>query len=405
MVWALALVLLLCSWPCLLIGLVRLARRFKGARCYCPGQRARWWMRFLPTTWLRITRCGYNLSGHLQQCDSTDDGQVDIRCPECGREISRRNQLKRDQRGWRLIPLGLALCALSLSMLGFLFRDTDPIRTVPTWVLLRLNPMLDHESIVPVLRELHRRWSEEAIGQSDHELLAYTLAEGLRSDAVAWNAYQSRFSLYMLGADATPALEASLHSSDWQQRQLAAHMLRDLCRKHQTPPSDRLIEITIEGLHDDNVEVRNESDGVAFLVNYPAQAREQLQHVVQTSKDPQQRLLAAAVLGFSGDSRSMSVAVPVLVDHLRDNDVGYDGVLALSALYRFGPDVLSHLQPFADHTDAQAQTAIRWLIWKLETDANLRPKSERPPPDPRLSTRGSISATPGYFKVPKFPND
>jgi hypothetical protein len=99
-----------------------------------------------------------------------------------------------------------------------------------------------------------------------------------------------------------------------------------------------------------------------------------------TSDDPQQRLLAAAILGYGGRTSAMDHAVPILVSHLRDNDMCADAKVAAPALYRFGPDVLPHLRRYLDEEDEQARAILRSIIERLEHPERSLSRLEHPMP-------------------------
>jgi len=417
-VWGLAFAVLAAALPILAAGLVRGVRHRE--RRYCPGPVRRWWQWCLPGNLLTVTRCGYDLSGHIRMnpepeagdddhaCGEAEAARAATRCPECWRAIDNRWRLRTRPGGLRLVRLGLAGLIVSLSLFAWLLGAEEPVRTVPTWFLLRTEILLDEDAPEAFYPELYRRHGEKLLDQSEQLEFTTLLARQLRSDDTKWNAHQAMDRLSALKSVARPALEQALDADDWQQRQLAASLLRGLLRQNPSlAPSERLLEVTVEGLRDDalpwgeNTMINNAEEGVRFLSTRCDVAWPYLLPAL-SSEDRQQRLLAAVVLGFGGREHYLDDVAPILIQQLRDNEVRGDALLALPALAGFGEAVVPHLERHFDDPDKQLRTAVRWLAWRLTPPG---PDGERPPEPtrPRVSVRGPLAATPRSFRVPRLP--
>ena len=207
----------------------------------------------------------------------------------------------------------------------------------------------------------------------------------LADDDVRWNAHRAMSRLRRIGLTAEAQLEAALHSHDWQQRQLAAHCLRGL---EGYEPSDRLLEVTVEGLRDDDLPVEtrrgrqtaytcvyNAARGAPYLLRHATQAEVYLLEGLG-SDDEQQRFLCACILGHAGLQSGIPDGVPVLLEHLRDNDIPGDAMLSTAALYRFGLEVMPHLLAALPEADDQQARLIDLIVLDLtdppENEEELR---------------------------------
>jgi hypothetical protein len=333
----------------------------RGERCRCPGPRPRRVGLVNPVRLLRRGRCWYNLTGLIVN----SLGQV--RCPECGRLIKPRRALA-DGRRLRILPTGTAMLLAGLAAFGVTWRRngawTAAVPTLPLVVLAGSQDSTDREAL---RRELDRRVADGSVTGWPATLLARSLARDLESDDVHWNAERAERMLESLWPHSQPALESALRSGDAQARIIATRLLQ----RRVFPPTDDLLRASIEDLRDDAGEVRyyislrNAKRSSDYLVNW-ADIAEPFLIEAMASDDPQQRLLAAAVLGYGGRVSAMDRAVPILVSHLRDNDVRGDAKVAAPALYRFGSDVLPHLRRHVETEDDQARAILRSIIEQLE---------------------------------------
>ncbi|MFU8830437.1 MAG: hypothetical protein ACNA8P_13520, partial [Phycisphaerales bacterium] len=213
------------------------------------------------------------------------------------------------------------------------------------------------------------------------------LINDLRADDIRWNAIEAMDALGRLREPPLAALERALDSDDWQQRQLAAAL-----RWWYMDPWDwlwhdpnlpawrlesigsvtrRLLEVTVEGLRSDALPrdreqnrytpVSNAANGYRALVKNAKAARDLLEAGLE-SDDYQQKLLCALILGTGGVSASVEKAAPILIPHLRDNDIPEDAKFAIFALYRFGDAVVPLLEAALPDADEQQAQAIRLLL-------------------------------------------
>jgi len=220
-----------------------------------------------------------------------------------------------------------------------------------------------------------------------------SLVESLHSDDVRWNASRAMWTLREMEDPPIDELERALDSDDWQQRQLAACALWRRIHpwalaEHEAEGrvTRRLLEVTVEGLrHDalpyDPVTGRytgayNGAEGFRVLVLHAHEARELLEAGVG-SDDTQQQLLCAMALGFGGVSASAGVAAPVLLPHLRDNDIPEDAKWCVHALYGFGRAVLPAVLEAIPGADEQQRQLLRLLVLDLESPPVTREQLER----------------------------
>jgi hypothetical protein len=208
---------------------------------------------------------------------------------------------------------------------------------------------------------------------ADAASIARLIAD-LADDDVPWNAHHAMWRLQEIGTAAEGQLEAALLSHDWQQRQIAAHCLRGL---EDYEPSDRLLEVTVEGLRDDDLPAETrEGRRVAYTYVFNAKygMRYLLEHVRRAepllldglrSDDEQQRFLCAFILGYAGFSSGIPEGAPVLLAQLRDNDITDDAIMGAAALYRFGPEVMPHLLAALSEADDQQARLINLILLDL----------------------------------------
>lgn len=192
----------------------------------------------------------------------------------------------------------------------------------------------------------------------------------LASDDVRWNA--TRAFLRLRDRAPVQLLEEALHSPDYQQRQMAASLLR---RIDGYQPSDRLLEVTVEGLQDDlhpRDPVRgtwtppvNASGAVTFLIKHAEEAKKYLIAGLD-SKDHQQRFLCAYILGMNGIKDELPAVASILIPHLRDNDIFQDACMACSALYSLGEDVRPYLLETIPNADGQQEKTIHLILADLD---------------------------------------
>lgn len=200
------------------------------------------------------------------------------------------------------------------------------------------------------------------------------LVQALRNDDIPHNAVAALEALYH-EPDAAGLLHETLHSSDLQQRQLAAWLLRRLPVR-STP---RLAAVSVEALHtevDDQLYSTTigslERSATRYLYHHPEHSRQPLR-IALHSVDKQQRFMAAFLLGVSGATEDASTIVRELVPHLADNDIAGDALLATHALYRLGKVGGQLLEHWRYGLDAQG----RQLIDLIQLNLRSPPRNQR----------------------------
>jgi hypothetical protein len=197
---------------------------------------------------------------------------------------------------------------------------------------------------------------------------AVTLVHDLKADDVPGNAEDAIALLEQFRI--APPLEEALESSDWQQRQLAASVLRDLIWENPSiPVSDQLLQVTIEGLRSDDLPfgpshtmwVLDARYGFNFLCQFPERIGPLIAPGLE-SDDPQQRLLCAAVAGFTHQATLTDHAAPILIEALLDNSTEGDAMVATPALARFGPGIAPYLIPYLDDPDPQRRELVHRIL-------------------------------------------
>jgi hypothetical protein len=229
--------------------------------------------------------------------------------------------------------------------------------------------------------ELRARLSRGKLSATQRALLMKLAIHDLGDDDYDWNASFGAGVLEEMGRDAVPALEAALSDPDWQRRQLAACILMQRApgwtyRWEVGPPEyydppDRLFEIAIEALRDDALPydsrrqketwISNAFCAVEFLRRYPDRSPRFLAGAIR-SIDMQQALLASGVAGFIGAKELAGDAVPVLGEHLADNNIDGDAKFAVAALVGFGDAARPLLEPLLESTDEQQAAAVRVVL-------------------------------------------
>lgn len=348
-----------------LIGFGLMVRRRDPRVRLCPGRTTGRLHRVFPPMWFMIRACRYDLSG------SVPDREGAITCPECGLRMAHGHRILTSPRRWRPLALGITLGAVALSML-LLARShvTSTIKLVPTPLLLMTETVLGNSTPQAARREWRTRVATQQLSAWQQPNAASLLVRNLRDDGITWNAQTSMDLLESLGDAAIPALEEALSASDWQQRQLAGSLLR---RMPMYAPSESLLAVTVEGLRNDDLPrgrrgaftyVWNARAGVHYLALNARDAEPFLQQGMQ-SDDMQQRFLCAVAAGFGGRVALIDDAMPILIEHLADNQIGGDATWSMRAIAGFGVDSVPRLEPFIESDDAQQDKAVRYLILRL----------------------------------------
>jgi hypothetical protein len=242
---------------------------------------------------------------------------------------------------------------------------------LPTRALIVIEQMLGPTTPTPFRSELRSRfWSVNFdVWETDHFL--DLLARDLRADGLLNNGEIAFDMLQSIPALAMPALERALRSDDWQQRQLAAYLLRE---SQFAEATDELFRVTFEGLRDPSLR-RDRADGryrgtstatsgMWYLVPHAHELEPMLIEGLH-SDDARQQLLSAAIAAHGGCHTLADEAVPILIEHLKDNDVSWDADTAMHALDRFGPLAFAQLDAMRDSPDRQQNKRVRRLLARL----------------------------------------
>jgi hypothetical protein len=365
------------------------ARVRGGLGCFCPGPgRVGWWRVF-------VRPCGYDLSG-------LPGGPLgEVTCPECGRTlVPARQGLRRIYR-FRAARAGvvLVLVGLMLSRGVPFLKHGQWQRSVPTTVLVLAKRALGARLPTRLYRELLGRVGRKKLSAWQGRLVVPGFLEDLRGDGRTSNAWQAMEALESLAVDGA-VLEGLLGSADYQQRQLAAEMLRDRCAvndygrsmrslKDGACPSEALLRVTVEGLRSDGINFGaglgpNARDGFWFLAHFPERIDAHLERAMR-GDDAQLRLLAAGAAGYAGRRGLVDLAAPILVEHLRDNRTWGDARFSVRCLYCLGYDAVPYLARAMNDEDCQLAGLARLILRDLRL-----PLERLPPPVAELRKRITV---------------
>jgi len=348
--------------------------RVRRGRRFCPGPPRPLWKWLSPWAWFVRPVCGYDLAGLHAESNGA------ITCPECGRRLASlaRAPYSPGRVRWRrlmLTTIALAWAAVFIPYIRYGAWTTD----MPNWLVVLHRAALGQQGIPALRRDADRRLSQRLLSPEQSNWLIPTLINDLRKDDIQGNAETAMDHLEGLGIRAVPALERALDSKDWQQRQLAAHILRLI---HENlgwdafVPSPRLLAVTAEGLRDDHFpsEPPDEREHRPYRYSYVYNGREGLNYLARVGApatavlrdsmwygDPQARLLAAGAAGFAGLTDLLPSAAPILVEHLKDANSYRDAEFASSALRSFGPAAMPYLEECVESLDAQKRQAAQLL--------------------------------------------
>lgn len=206
------------------------------------------------------------------------------------------------------------------------------------------------------------------------------LIDDLHDDDVRFNAIHAwRELLLRRGPEKIAPLEKALDSEDWQQRQIAADILRNADihgRVDDYQPPDRLIEATVEALRHDllpgwfsgegQVLLYNATEAMRYLLFHPQLGTGLLEKALN-SEDRQQRFLAAFVLGATGRSAQIERITEILIPHLKHDSLRLNACMATHALYGLGESVIPYLSDYRDSPDEQQRAAVRLIFMDLKS--------------------------------------
>ncbi len=191
------------------------------------------------------------------------------------------------------------------------------------------------------------------------------LIRSLADNDLSWDASGAQWDLRRLGRPSVKALEHALASDDWQQRRLATGALWSLVEGGEAGVTERLLVATIDQLRgrprDATYRWGYSGSAALKLIDHAEQAAPLLAQALR-SDSPRQRVLAAGVVGFAGLDSLAPEAIPILIPHLRDNEIPGDAKWALAALARLGPASVPALLEYTDDEDEQLAACAAYLV-------------------------------------------
>jgi hypothetical protein len=239
---------------------------------------------------------------------------------------------------------------------------------LPSGALLFAEHHLGERTPYTITRELRQRTEQWELSDENLDWMIRLLIRDLKADATPSNARRAMQLLHSLNDLSAPALHTALHSNDWQQRQAAACVLRKLnCGR----PSDDLIRVSIKGFRGPPASQRRDDWWVTashpaewFLVEHQQFAEQQLLAGLDSTNE-RERLHCAAVLAHSRRLEHLQRIVPVLAEHLKDNQTRWDASKAEHALAHLGMDVIEMLEPLRDSADAQQRERVALIMKRV----------------------------------------
>ncbi|MEO6595325.1 MAG: hypothetical protein ABIP94_11280 [Planctomycetota bacterium] len=274
-------------------------------------------------------------------------------------------------------------------------RERDDVETATAMAAYLGEPRLERTLVA------EPRAQSDVLAEAADEPQVRRWIKDLRHDDIRWNASAGSTALERLGKGPIPALEAALRSLDLQQRQLAAQVLRRRCSRDGDTPSADLLRVSIEGLSSDicqqlrALEYGVVSASARFIVQHAELAQVPLR-VGLGSGDGQQRFLCAFLLASAGLTDDYGVVARELVQHLADNQIGGDALMAVYGLYRLGAAALPIVRLWRPHVDAQARS----LLDLVEMDLRQPPKDRS-----ALYERGRLHRVTGIYHDPAIEFD
>ena len=372
-----------------MLGLLAYCKRRRGACRRCAGPATRIRRAIDPRWWFVRGTCWYDLTG------LPVDAIGFVRCPECGHEARLARAPKNGSRfRWPAFCIAVLTAAIAIFSASWM-RGGTWVRPMPMAVLALMDRSKSKELGRTVREEVDRRIGQGEFTPWSTALLLQSLRQDLFDDDRHYNAERAIDLLEKLWPQSQAELERCLSSGDPQARLLAAQILRRLCNT----PSPELLAACMEDLRQDEHEVRwylsrgNARQACNYLLQHAGAAQELLANALQ-SEDPQQRLLAAAVIGYDGRCALIHQAAPILIEHLRDNDIEGDAKVAAPALFRFGRAALPYLSPHVDSEDPQLRAAARSIIEQLEHPNRTIHRLQNPMPRLTVLTDDPLNSLP-----------
>ncbi|MCH2160340.1 MAG: hypothetical protein MK085_00555 [Phycisphaerales bacterium] len=129
------------------------------------------------------------------------------------------------------------------------------------------------------------------------------------------------------------------------------------------------IENCVEALRDDDIS-RNMMQTVTWFENFPDQIAEAREYLIKGmwSQDPQLEFNSAYLLSFLEPGEELPRTCAILINHLQDNTIAWDAVVAAEALGRIGPRTVPYLQAAYPGHDEQQLSIIEHLLGHFSDD-------------------------------------
>jgi len=378
--------LVLLAAGCIALAVLGWRWMFVPRQGWCTRPRVTGWAAWLPWNLLWARRCGYDLRPQLAGAARP------VVCPECG---SVADAGPRVVRGWReqrrlVVTVAVLLVAgMVLSNANWVRRRLN-LATAPRPVLWAAWLIGGSELQNKVRDELEARELAGLSGEARRRREIELAIRDLGADDRRWNAQRAAGRLVEL--DGWDALEAALGDADIQRRQLAADVLRWRADGWYDQASSRvetqtrvpgprlrasaaLIRVTVEGLKDDdfpseragdhNTGLSNAWRGVDFLLARMDEAMPELIRALD-STEVQQRFLAAVILAYGHRTELAERVVPVLVAHLRDNQIAADARAACGALAQLGAAARPGVEAGLAGADEQGRRLGELLLKQID---------------------------------------
>ncbi len=345
-----------------------------------------------PRRWLGLGACGYPLA-------ALPAGPGGVRlCPECGQ--SHRSGAKAWRaplhRQWLIIAGLVVMCGWPApGAARWLYRGTWT-RRLPAEAVVAANVLLGGRTPRLLRDELVTRVYEKQFTDAQLDSVTPLLLSELKDDDIAWNAQAAWTALLaMPQCISIPALEQALEAPDYQERQLAAVILRSMDGYW---PSDACLRVTVEGLRDDSFPhdrrtgrttfISNAYGGFEYLCQFAGDAAPHLASGLR-SPDAQQRFLSAVVVGYSAagavskpstqgpwdppaatstrplPAELIDEAIPVLVRALAENSIDDDAKQASAALVRMGGRAVAALEEASLASDPQQRRLAALILRRI----------------------------------------
>ena len=144
---------------------------------------------------------------------------------------------------------------------------------------------------------------------------------------------------------------------------------RSLLSKPEYWHDPSFLENCVHALRDDDIS-RNLTTTVTWFENFPDQIASARELLIEGmwSQDPQLEFNAAYLLSFLEPGDELPRVCSILINHLADNDIAWDAVVASEALGRIGPRTVPYLQAAYPGRDEQQLSVIEHLLGHLSDD-------------------------------------